>query len=78
MLRAAVIVLLIALLPSPLRAEAHIALLVGNEAYAAEIAMMVPHGRRQACPIQRDDILRPHEPAATYKNGATSEAAAAN
>jgi formylglycine-generating enzyme required for sulfatase activity len=44
MLRAAVIVLLIALLPSPLRAEARIALLVGNEAYASEIGRLAnPH-----------------------------------
>jgi hypothetical protein len=44
MLRAAVIVLLIALLPSPLRAEARIALLIGNEAYATEIGRLAnPH-----------------------------------
>jgi uncharacterized caspase-like protein len=44
MLRAAVIVLLIALLPSPLRAEARIALLIGNEAYGNEIGRLAnPH-----------------------------------
>jgi uncharacterized caspase-like protein len=44
MLRAAVFVLLIALLPSPLWAEARIALLIGNEAYASEIGRLAnPH-----------------------------------
>jgi formylglycine-generating enzyme required for sulfatase activity len=44
MLRAAVIVLWMALLPSPLRAEARIALLIGNEAYATEIGRLAnPH-----------------------------------
>jgi len=44
MLRAAVIVLLIALLPSPLQAEARIALLIGNESYATEIGRLAnPH-----------------------------------
>jgi formylglycine-generating enzyme required for sulfatase activity len=44
MLRAAVFVLLIALLPSPVRAEARIALLVGNEAYSTEIGRLAnPH-----------------------------------
>jgi hypothetical protein len=38
MLRAAAIVLLIALLPSPLRAEARIALLIGRSAAAARSA----------------------------------------
>jgi hypothetical protein len=41
MLRTAVIILLIALLPSCGRKR--IALLIGNEAYAGEIAMMAPH-----------------------------------
>jgi hypothetical protein len=40
MLRAAVIVLLIALLPSHSRAEARLALLIGNEAYASEIGRL--------------------------------------
>jgi formylglycine-generating enzyme required for sulfatase activity len=40
MLRAAVVVLLIALLPLPLRAEARIALLIGNEAYGNEIGRL--------------------------------------
>jgi hypothetical protein len=44
MLRAAVIVLLIALLPAYARAEARIALLIGNEAYSAEIGRLAnPH-----------------------------------
>ena len=44
MLRAAVIALLIALLPSPLRAEGRVALLIGNEAYATEIGRLAnPH-----------------------------------
>jgi formylglycine-generating enzyme required for sulfatase activity len=44
MLRAAVIVLLIALLPSHAWAEARIALLIGNEAYASEIGRLAnPH-----------------------------------
>ena len=44
MLRAAVIVLWMALLPSPLRAEARIALLIGNEAYGNEIGRLAnPH-----------------------------------
>jgi formylglycine-generating enzyme required for sulfatase activity len=44
MLRAAVIILLIALLPSPARAEARIALLIGNEAYGNEIGRLAnPH-----------------------------------
>jgi formylglycine-generating enzyme required for sulfatase activity len=43
-LRAAVIVLLIVLLPSPARAEARIALLIGNEAYGNEIGRLAnPH-----------------------------------
>jgi hypothetical protein len=42
--RAALIFLLIALLPSPLRAEARIALLIGNEAYGNEIGRLAnPH-----------------------------------
>jgi uncharacterized caspase-like protein len=40
MLRAAVIVLLIALLPSPLRAEARIALLIGNQAYDPSVGVL--------------------------------------
>ena len=40
MLRAAVIVLLIALLPSQARADGRIALLIGNEAYASEIGRL--------------------------------------
>ena len=44
MLRSTVIVLLIALLPSHARAEARIALLIGNEAYASEIGGLAnPH-----------------------------------
>jgi formylglycine-generating enzyme required for sulfatase activity len=44
MLRAAVILFLIAVLPSPLRAEARIALLIGNEAYGNEIGRLAnPH-----------------------------------
>jgi uncharacterized caspase-like protein len=44
MLRAAVIVLLIALLPAHARAEAKIALLIGNEAYGTEIGRLAnPH-----------------------------------
>jgi formylglycine-generating enzyme required for sulfatase activity len=44
MLRAAVIVLFIALLPSHAWAEARVALLVGNEAYASEIGRLTnPH-----------------------------------
>jgi hypothetical protein len=44
MLRAAVIVLFIALLPSHADAEARIALLIGNEAYASEIGRLAnPH-----------------------------------
>jgi formylglycine-generating enzyme required for sulfatase activity len=44
MLRAAVIVLLLALLPSHARGEARIALLIGNEAYASEIGRLAnPH-----------------------------------
>ena len=44
MLRAAVVVLLIALLTSPLRAGARIALLIGNEAYGNEIGRLAnPH-----------------------------------
>jgi hypothetical protein len=44
MLRAAVIVLLIALIPSHARAEARIALLIGNEAYPSEIGRLAnPH-----------------------------------
>ena len=44
MLRAAVVVLLMALLPSHLRAEARIALLIGNEAYGNEIGRLAnPH-----------------------------------
>jgi formylglycine-generating enzyme required for sulfatase activity len=43
-LRAAVIVLLIVLLPSPARAEGRIALLIGNEAYGNEIGRLAnPH-----------------------------------
>jgi tol-pal system protein YbgF len=40
MLRAAVIVLLIALLPSPLRAEARIALLIGNQHYNPKVGLL--------------------------------------
>jgi formylglycine-generating enzyme required for sulfatase activity len=44
MLRAAVIILLTALLPSPLRAQARVALLIGNEAYGNEIGRLSnPH-----------------------------------
>jgi peptidoglycan-N-acetylglucosamine deacetylase len=44
MLRAVVFVLLIALLPAHARAEAHIALLIGNEAYSSEIGRLAnPH-----------------------------------
>jgi formylglycine-generating enzyme required for sulfatase activity len=44
MLRAAVIVLLIALLPSPLQAEARIALLVGNQVYTPKVGpLRNPH-----------------------------------
>jgi len=44
MFRAAVVVLLIALLPLPLRAQARIALLIGNEAYSTEIGRLAnPH-----------------------------------
>jgi hypothetical protein len=42
MLRAAFIVLLIALLPSHARAEAKIALLIGNEDYGSEIGRLAP------------------------------------
>jgi formylglycine-generating enzyme required for sulfatase activity len=44
LLRAAVIVLLMALLPSPLRAEARIALLIGNQVYAPKVGLLKnPH-----------------------------------
>src|SRR6516164_7556754 len=44
MLRVAVTVLLIALLPSHAWAEARVALLIGNEAYASEIGRLAnPH-----------------------------------
>ena len=44
MLRAAVIVLLLALLPSPVRAEARIALLIGNQGYSDKVgALKNPH-----------------------------------
>ena len=44
MLQAAVIVLLIALLPSHARADGRIALLIGNEAYSSEIGRLAnPH-----------------------------------
>jgi hypothetical protein len=44
MLRAAVIILLIALLPAHVRAEARVALLIGNEGYATEIGRLAnPH-----------------------------------
>jgi hypothetical protein len=44
MLRAAVIVLLIALLPSHARAEARIALLVGNQGYSDKVGVLKnPH-----------------------------------
>jgi uncharacterized caspase-like protein len=44
MLRAAVVLLLIALLPSHVLAEARIALLIGNEAYGSEIGRLAnPH-----------------------------------
>jgi uncharacterized caspase-like protein len=40
MLRAAVIVFLLALLPAPAQAEARFALLIGNAAYASEIGRL--------------------------------------
>src|SRR6516165_2318880 len=40
MMRAAVIVLLIAMLPSPLRAQARIALLIGNQAYDPSVGVL--------------------------------------